>query len=124
MYDSIDYIQADYRPTYTYLHKYFFCKRSLQHRIYSDLAIVTRYMVIHLFICTKKIRSDGKQSYMIVLIIFRLITDQHMMRLKLDDATHAAVINYLLQNSENLEDTVFGKLKTIIYHQLPELRGE
>ena len=81
-------------------------------------------MVIHLFICAKKIRSDGKQSYMIVLIIFRLITDQHMMRLKLDDATRAAVINYLLQNSENLEDTVFGKLKTIIYHQLPELRGE
>ena len=52
---------------------------------------------------------------------------QHMMRLELDDATRAAIINYLLKDSENLEDRVIGvfdKLKTIIYHQLPELRGE
>ena len=50
---------------------------------------------------------------------------QHMMRLELDDATRAAVINYL--NSENLEDRligVFDELKTIIYHQLSELCGE
>ena len=52
---------------------------------------------------------------------------RQMMRLELDDATRAAVINYLLKNSENLEDRVIGvfdKLKTIIYHQLPKLRRE
>ena len=52
---------------------------------------------------------------------------QHTMRLELDGATRAAVINYFLKNSENLEDRVIGvfdELKTIIYHQLPELRGE
>ena len=49
-----------------------------------------------------------------------------MMRLELDDATRAAIIKYLLKDSENFEDrviAVFDELKTIIYLNIVENGG-